>query len=120
MDNHINFNPEDPSHLVEAIIMEKYIFLKKITHVKEINFDQFEVIYENVLLIAEGHQVNELSYFPMKEVETPQEILKNQENVYKATMKNFSDVIEVIQKYLENEDLQILSKALEHFENLNK
>ena len=61
MDNHINFNPEDPSHLVEAIIMEKYIFLKKITHVKEINFDQFEVIYENVLLIAEGHQVNELS-----------------------------------------------------------
>ena len=56
----------------------------------------------------------------MKEVETPQEILKNQENVYKATMKNFSDVIEVIQKYLENEDLQILSKALEHFENLNR
>lgn len=30
MDNHITFNPEDPSHLVEAIILEKYIFLKKL------------------------------------------------------------------------------------------
>lgn len=57
MEEELSFDLTNPAHLAEAIVLEKYKHLKKITSFQEIDWEGFDVLYDNVSLIAEGHDV---------------------------------------------------------------
>lgn len=112
-------NPNDPDELIDAIIFEKYRFLRNIKSHLDIDWPGFEVIRENVLRISNGLKIEDMAYFPEKDKHTPAEILQIQTRTYNGTADKFKDVIEVLQTYLSTNDITLLQTALDSFTKQN-